>query len=561
MEGFNQERRGLFDGLRVPHSLSGLIISFLGLSVFLLLVLAIEEVAHVPPADGPPGRLLIGMLGNATAKLGYPGAVVARLGGWSNHWTSYNAITWVLFLFSFATVWALVSTAVQRIVAHAIAREEGIPLTEALRFGWKKFVPTLLSVVLVAFLAGVFWVVVNATLAGQLADWTGAFGNVVLGVLFPVVLIATFLAVFLVLLGLFGFNLASAVIATEDADTFEGLSRAWNYLLARPWQVLVSYLAQFLYLALVMWAGTFFLHASIKSMSIGEWGLGTAPRRMELGDAERALVKDSLPPDSKLQVAYLPGKGQWLYEYVFQSVPADQKGRLDVNQGVELALEQYRGDTGDYPTESEGLRALIEDPRGFLPEAERGREGLKNWKGPYLFGGEVPRHLGELVHYVRDPLHVSKPDEWDLRLAGPDGAIKTADDVKGLQGVAQGKGRPLNVAPLQGSTLQFTGWCVWFWILLAKLFLIAYSVYYLLAAQCTTYFFLRHDLEGDDYAEITLEEEEDAEMSYDYGQVWKPEGGAAPAPGGAPPGSGAGPPATPRGGEGKPLPTIEPPKT
>lgn len=558
MEGFNQERRGLFDGLRVPHSLGGLVISFVGLCLFLLLVVAIEEVAHVPPADGPAGRLLSGMLGNATSVLGYPGAVVARLGGWSNHWTSYSAITWVLFLLSFAGVWAFVSTAVQRIVAHAIAREEGIPLSEALRFGWKKFVPTLLSVVLVGFLAGVFWVVVNATLAGQLADVTGGFGNVVLGVLFPVVLVSTFLAVFLVLLGLFGFNLASAVIATEDADTFEGLSRAWNYLLARPWQVLISYLAQFLYLAVVMWAGTWFLHASIKSMSIGEWGLGTAPRRVELEEEDLALLKESLPPGARLQVAYLPGKGQWLYEYVFQRVPADQKGRLDVNQGVELALEQYKADTGDYPTETEGLRALVESPLGWLPEADRQREGLKGWKGPYLLTNEVPRLRGELVHYVRDPQHVSPPDPWDLRLAGPDGQIKTADDVKGLQGVGQGLGRPLNVAPIQGATLEFTGWCVWFWLLLAQLALVAYSVYYLLAAQCTTYFFLRHDLEGDDYAEITLEDEEEAETSYDYGQVWKPEG-AAPAPGGAPPGSGAGP--QPRGGEGKPLPTIEPPKS
>lgn len=540
MEGFNQERRGLFDGLRVPHSFPGLIISFAALAVFLLLVTGIEELCHVPGKQ--PLRLLGGMLGNLSSSLGYPGAVVARLGGWSNDWTSYSFLTWFLFLGAFGLEWSLISTAVQRIVAHRIAREEGIPLGEALRFGQKKFVSTFLSVALVALLVVVFLVVVNATLAGQLADATGGFGNVVLGLLFPLVLVSTGLAVVLALLGLFGFNLASAVIATEDADTFEGVSRAWNYLLSRPWQVLLAFLVQVLYLGLIMWAGTTFLHASVTSLTIGEWGLGERPQRVELDDDDRAALADRLPAGSKLEVAYLPAKATWLHEFVFGAPREDLRGRLEFNQGVELALEQFRADVGDYPSEAEGLRALIDDPRQFAPELAEQRAG---WKGPYLFGG-LPTVDGEPVVYVRDPQFVAAPHVYDLRLPGPDRQIKTADDLKGLEGVAAGQGRPLDVAPIQGSTLRFTGWCMWFWIRFAQLLLIAYSVYYLLAAQCTTYFLLRRDLEGDDYGEITLEEEdEDAETSYDMGQVWRPEGAA---------------PAGAKGGEGKPLPTVDPGK-
>lgn len=539
MEGFNQERRGLFDGLRVPHSLPGLIIAFVAVGVFLLLVTGIEEVAHVPGTE--PLRLLGAMLGNATSQLGYPGAVVARLGGWSNQWTELSLVAWVLFLITLAVEWALISTAVQRIVAHRIAREEGIGLGEALRFGQKKFVSTFLSVALVAVLVLVFWGFVNATLAGQLADLLGGFGNVVLGLLFPLVLVSAGLAVALTVLGLFGSNLASAVIATEDADTFEGLSRAWNYLLSRPWQVLIAYLAQALYLGLIMWAGTWFLHASVRSLSIGEWGLGVAERRVELDADDQAELIGRIPEGAKLEVAYLPGKGTYLHEFVFE--PGEP--RVAVNQGVELALEQFRADVGEYPTEPEGLRALLEDPRAFLPELAEKRTG---WKGPYLYGG-MPEVDGQPVVYVNDPQHVASHRKYELRLAGKDGTIKTGDDSPHLQGVARGQGRPLDVSPLLGSTLRFTGWCLWFWVRLAQLGLIAYSLYYLLAAQCTTYFLLRRDLEGDDYSEITLEEEEeDAETSYDFGQVWRPEGGAPP-------------PAAPRGGEGKPLPTVEPPKS
>lgn len=543
MEGFNQERRGLFDGLRVPHSLPGLVIAFGALGAFLLLVVGIEELCHI--RGERPLRLLLGMLGNATSVLGYPGSVVARLGGWTNEWTPYGALAWVLFLLSFALVWSFASTAVQRVVAHRIAREEGLSLGEALRFGKKKFAPTFLSVALVGLLVLFFRVLVNATLAGEAADWLGGVGNFLLGPLFVVVLLSTAFSVFLTVLGLFGFNLASAVIATEDADTFEGLSRAWNYLLARPWQVLVAFLAQGLYLALVMWAGTWFLHASVRSLSIGEWGLGTGLQRVELDDDMRAALGERLPKDSKLDVAYLPGKGAWLESFVFGVAALDQKGRLDAAQGVELALERYRADVGDYPSEVEGLRALVEDPHGWLPTEQR-RPELDRWHGPYLHGG-LPTLKDQVVQYVRTD--VSPPSVYDLRLAGPDGLLKTADDEKGLQGVGAGKSAHLlDVAPLQGWTLSWAGWWVWFWVRLAQLGMIAYSIYYLLAAQCTTYFLLRRDLEGDEYSEITLEEdEEDAETSYDHGQVWRPEGAT---------------PTTPmaRGGEGKPLPTIEPPK-
>jgi len=45
-----------------------------------------------------------------------------------------------------------------------------------------------------------------------------------------------------------------------------------------------------------------------------------------------------------------------------------------------VAIEQFRSDAGRYPTEQEGLKALLEAPIG-----------LTNWRGPYFEKKSLPR--------------------------------------------------------------------------------------------------------------------------------------------------------------------------
>lgn len=60
----------------------------------------------------------------------------------------------------------------------------------------------------------------------------------------------------------------------------------------------------------------------------------------------------------------------------FGSVPGEaQKSAAKIDMAeIQAALEAFRADTGRYPTQSEGLGALVEPPAG----------GLTGWKGPYL---------------------------------------------------------------------------------------------------------------------------------------------------------------------------------
>ncbi len=74
---------------------------------------------------------------------------------------------------------------------------------------------------------------------------------------------------------------------------------------------------------------------------------------------------------------------------------------------IEEALDQFRLDVGRYPTTSEGLRALIEDP------------GIEGWDGPYLKKKVIPKDpWGREYQYQSPGTH----GEYDLFSYGRDGA-------------------------------------------------------------------------------------------------------------------------------------------
>jgi type II secretion system protein G len=524
VEGFQEERRGLFDGLRVPQSVTAVLVAAIGLLVYVAGIWAIEALAEVPPQGGPMCRLLGGMLGNLTSQIGFVGQLLADVGGFRNVWTPYKPIVWISFGIWSTGVWAAFAGGIQRIAAMQLAREESVDLREALRFGWRKFGQNFLSVVLVWAILGTFWLVVNSTLAGGIGR-IPYVGDLLLGVFFVVVLITSFVIVFVATLGVLGFNLASAAIATEDSDTFDGVSRSWNYILARPWTLLLTYAATFIYLGIVVSVGGYLTQVSIKSLSTGWWGLGWEARSPVTLDAE-TKARLQLPADSQLDVVYLPGKADYLYNRVVgHEYHPDDKGRVVFRQGVELALERFRRDVGRYPSTDEGLRALLDHPRGYREVADPAtNRQLNGWAGPYLEDLlEVPRDRFGNPYAYQFP--GKRGAHYDLFSMGPDGAPHSADDRHGVQGIALGHGPRLDIGQVQETILTgFTARAVSLWVNLARLLLSAYVVAYFLCAQTTVYFLLRHDVEGDDYSEITLEgdPEDELEQPFEYASFQQP---------------------------------------
>jgi general secretion pathway protein G len=91
------------------------------------------------------------------------------------------------------------------------------------------------------------------------------------------------------------------------------------------------------------------------------------------------------------------------------------RAQADVAGQLSLALDLFEQDTGRYPTEEEGLAALVDDP------------GLESWKGPYLKGRLKPDPWGNPYIYRLDSEH---PGMYVLSSAGPDGQSGNEDDIK-----------------------------------------------------------------------------------------------------------------------------------
>lgn len=89
-----------------------------------------------------------------------------------------------------------------------------------------------------------------------------------------------------------------------------------------------------------------------------------------------------------------------------------------VNSSLKLPLTSYRMDMGDYPSTTEGLRALAVAPQN---KADR-------WRGPYVADGKIPDDPWKNPYQYRYP-GVKNKNGYDLWSKGKDGQDGTADDV------------------------------------------------------------------------------------------------------------------------------------
>jgi general secretion pathway protein G len=83
-----------------------------------------------------------------------------------------------------------------------------------------------------------------------------------------------------------------------------------------------------------------------------------------------------------------------------------------------IAMDLFEQDTGRYPTSSEGLRVLVENPQ------------LPNWRGPYLKSVSIPPDpWGNPYKYAYPSQLTSSETLYDIVSAGPDGTYGNKDDV------------------------------------------------------------------------------------------------------------------------------------
>ena len=84
--------------------------------------------------------------------------------------------------------------------------------------------------------------------------------------------------------------------------------------------------------------------------------------------------------------------------------------------GTALAL--FEQDVGRYPTNEEGLQALVQNPQAT------------NWRGPYLTSASVPPDPWGNLYRYRYPSDLTSTEYfYDVVSAGPDGSFGTDDDI------------------------------------------------------------------------------------------------------------------------------------
>jgi hypothetical protein len=133
-------------------------------------------------------------------------------------------------------IWAMAGGGISRAAVVQFARDERIGLPEALRFATTKFwgfffAPVVSLVFVLAF--GVL------LMAGGLVGSIPVVGDILVGVLWFLALVAGMAIAFITVGLLAGGHLFAPVIAAEGSDAFDAISRGFVYVYSRPWKSLL----------------------------------------------------------------------------------------------------------------------------------------------------------------------------------------------------------------------------------------------------------------------------------------------------------------------------------
>ena len=132
-------------------------------------------------------------------------------------------------------VWAFFGGIITRIAAVQFGGKERISLRQAVRFVANRYLSYLLSPLVPLAIVAV--IVFFMSIYGALA-LIPILGDILLyGLGFPLVILGGIVMAVL-LIGLVGYPMMYTTISTEGSDTFDALSRSYNYVFQAPWQYL-----------------------------------------------------------------------------------------------------------------------------------------------------------------------------------------------------------------------------------------------------------------------------------------------------------------------------------
>jgi hypothetical protein len=152
-------------------------------------------------------------------------------------------------------IWSFFGGAIARIAALDFARNERPQIGQATAFAAGKFGSFFWSpVVPLIFVAVLLLCNVLLGLVGRIP----VVGPIILGLCYVLAVLSAFLVVLLLIGTTFGCIFMWPTIAMEGTDSFDAISRSFNYLYARPWKTIWCVLVAAAYgLAVTLFVGAF----------------------------------------------------------------------------------------------------------------------------------------------------------------------------------------------------------------------------------------------------------------------------------------------------------------
>lgn len=183
-----------------------------------------------------------------------------------------NTLYFSLVILATLATWAFFGGAITRMAAVQLARKEKISLGEAVRFSmgqWKSYLfASLVPLVILAFL------ILCTILFGIPTFLIPVVGDIVGGLLWPLIFIAGGVMAAVLVGYLVGWPMIHATLSTEGSDSFDALSRTYSYVFQSPWNYLGYSTVALIYGALVVF---FIGFMGSLMVYLGKWGVSQTP--------------------------------------------------------------------------------------------------------------------------------------------------------------------------------------------------------------------------------------------------------------------------------------------
>jgi hypothetical protein len=202
-----------------------------------------------------------------------------RDNSWGDAATAWTELLWAL------AVWAVCGAAIARMASVEFAQPRRLGLREAVRYVGARFLSCYSAPLLPLVFVGLFWLL--CVLAGLVGRIPGV-GDALAGALWFVPLLLGLAIAMVALIIATGWPLMYCAVSADGGDGFDGLSRAYDYLLTRPWTTLGLGLA-----ALVQGSLLVFFAYGVVGMGVetAEWAVGAG-----LGDERVEGLTSEGPP-------------------------------------------------------------------------------------------------------------------------------------------------------------------------------------------------------------------------------------------------------------------------